>query len=141
MAAAAAAEGAAEAAEAAGPRRVASLFQHAYGSFVVELAHEVDLPALSSARAQVVGETTAAYAFSACGETLDLASLQEVWESALEDVFPYRSKGSSGLPAGGPADAVAFPQQPISRRCRGLAYRSTRRPRHPHDLGHWGNPR
>ena len=116
-AAAAAADGAAEAAEAAGPRRVASLFQHAYGSFVVELAHEVDLPALSSARAQVVGETTAAYAFSACGETLDLASLQEVWESALEDVFPYRSKGSSGLPAGGPADAVAFP----STRSRGDA--------------------
>src|SRR5699024_6916664 len=40
------------------------------------------------------GETTGAYTFAACGETLDLASLQEVWESALEDVFPYRSKDS-----------------------------------------------
>ena len=51
--------------------------------------------------------------------------------------------GGSGWPAGQPerADAAASRGTPISRRGRGLAYRSTLRPRPPHDLGHPANPR
>ena len=49
--------------------------------------------------------------------------------------------GSGGLPAVGTARRCGFPWCPISRRVRGLAYRSTPRPRPPHDLGHHGNPR
>ena len=30
---------------------------------------------------------------SAAGETLDLDAVQEAWESGIESVFPYRSKG------------------------------------------------
>ena len=43
--------------------------------------------------------------FSACGEALDMAVLQEAWEGALEDVFPYRS--STDLRSAEPADAAA----------------------------------
>ena len=38
-------------------------------------------------------------------------------------------------------DAAAGRGTLISRRCRRLAYRSTLRLRHPHDLGHHGRPR
>ena len=57
---------------------------------------------------------------------------------------------SDGLPAAGSCRRCGFPRHPISRRCRRLAYRSipygdflrgALRPRHPHDLGHHGNPR
>ena len=43
--------------------------------------------------------------FSACGEALDMAALQEAWEGALEDVFPYRS--STDLRSAEPADSAA----------------------------------
>ena len=55
-----------------------------------------------------------------------------------------------GLPAAGSCRRCGFPQHPISRRCRRLAYRSIPqgdflrgafRLRHPHDLGRRGNPR
>ena len=36
------------------------------------------------------GVTTSEYAFSACGEKIDLSELQEAWERPLEEVFPYR---------------------------------------------------
>ena len=57
---------------------------------------------------------------------------------------------SDGLPAAGSCRRCGFPQHPISRRCRRLAYRSIPqgdflrgafRLRHPHDLGRRGNPR
>ena len=54
----------------------------------------------------VLGETTEAYAFVACGETLDMAELQEAWEAKLEPVFPYRS--SANLRLTEPAGAAAF---------------------------------
>ena len=70
------------------------LFAPAYGSFLVELADGAALPAETDNLAvAVVGETTAAYAFVAAGEAIDLAGLQEAWEGAIEPVFPYRGHG------------------------------------------------
>ena len=70
------------------------LFVPAYGSFLVELADDAAVPAAGDAvRVDVLGETTEAYQFAACGETISLADLQEAWESQLEPVFPYRAEG------------------------------------------------
>ena len=70
------------------------LFAPAYGSFLVELADDAAVPAVGDAvRVDVLGETTEAYEFAACGETIPLADLQEAWESQLEPVFPYRAEG------------------------------------------------
>ena len=72
------------------------LFSLAYGSFVVELAEGVDLPASSElVSVSLLGVTTEAYALSACGETVDLSALQEAWESGIESVFPYRGEGEA----------------------------------------------
>ena len=79
----------------------ASLFEPAYGSFIVELADGAKLPEPTDALdVMVFGETTEAYEFVAAGETLDLAQLQEAWEAAIEPVFPYRQ-------AGEPVEAVS----------------------------------
>ena len=72
------------------------LFCPAYGTFIVELAEGVDVPAVSTADGAAfdviaLGETTEAYEFVAAGETIDLAALQEKWEGSLEAIFPYRS--------------------------------------------------
>ncbi|WP_139651549.1 phosphoribosylformylglycinamidine synthase [Raoultibacter phocaeensis] len=70
------------------------LFSPSYGSFLVELAADAPLPnASEGVCVGVVGTTTEAYAFSAAGETIDLAELQEAWEGKLEPVFPYRAAG------------------------------------------------
>ena len=70
-----------------------SLFDPAYGSFLVELADGVELPASTdNVSVELLGTTTDAYEFAAAGETCDLATLQEAWESGIEGVFPYRTK-------------------------------------------------
>lgn len=70
------------------------LFAPAYGSFFVELKDNEKVPATSNlVEVGEIGVTTADYAFAACGETLDLAQVQEDWEHGIESVFPYRSKG------------------------------------------------
>ncbi len=75
---------------------VASLFEPAYGSFIVELADDAQLPEpTDSLDVLVFGTTTEAYAFSTADETIDLAQLQEAWESALEPVYPYRQAGEA----------------------------------------------
>ena len=75
---------------------VDELFAPAYGSFLVELPACAELPEGSAAvRVDEVGETTDAYEFAACGEVLDLAEVQEAWESKLEPVFPYREQGEA----------------------------------------------
>lgn len=77
---------------------VDDLFAPAYGSFLVELADGVDIPApQGGATVEVIGETTTDYVFAAAGEELPLATLQETWESGIESVFPYRSKDHSIL--------------------------------------------
>ena len=73
---------------------VDDLFTPAYGSFIVELADDARLPAVSNlVEIGEIGTTTSEYVFKAAGETLDLDAVQEAWESGIESVFPYRSKG------------------------------------------------
>ena len=67
------------------------LFTLRYGSFLVELVEEMDI-------GEALGHTTEAYTFLAYGETVELATVQEAWESKLESVFPYRSKGTVDKP-------------------------------------------
>ena len=69
-----------------------SLFDLNYGAFIVELADDAELPEDGELLSVMeIGRTTEEYAFVAAGETLDMAELQEVWESGIEGVFPYRS--------------------------------------------------
>ena len=75
---------------------VASLFEPAYGSFIVELADDAQLPEpTDSLDVLVFGTTTEAYEFAAAGEVIDLTQLQEAWESAIESVYPYRQAGEA----------------------------------------------
>ena len=70
------------------------LFTLAYGSFVVELAADAEMPEASDLVSVIeLGQTTPEYTLSAFGETIDLAQLQEVWEHGIESVFPYRHRG------------------------------------------------
>ena len=76
------------------------LFTLAYGSFVIELAQDVDLSDILACCSDLVsvsllGETTGAYELVGFGETLDMQPLQEVWESGIESVFPYRGSGDT----------------------------------------------
>ena len=84
------------------------LFAHAYGSFIVELADDASLDCLPEGlKATVIGQTTEAYEFVCYDETVDLAELQECWESGIEGVFPYRTpkEEAAKLPA---VEPVAF---------------------------------
>ena len=67
------------------------LFDHAYGSFIVELADGCELPAIEGATVIELGRTTEAYELCAYDEAVDLAELQETWEHGIENVFPYRT--------------------------------------------------
>ncbi|HIY83769.1 MAG TPA: phosphoribosylformylglycinamidine synthase [Candidatus Rubneribacter avistercoris] len=67
------------------------LFEHLYGSFLVELADGAEVPRPTGADVWEIGVTTEAYRLSIWDETVDLADVQEAWEHALEDVFPYRT--------------------------------------------------
>ncbi|MGI6220934.1 MAG: phosphoribosylformylglycinamidine synthase [Coriobacteriales bacterium] len=70
------------------------LFEPAYGSFIVELAKGVELPKGDDAlQVFELGQTTESYELACSGEIIDLDTLQEAWESALESVFPYRGEG------------------------------------------------
>ncbi len=72
----------------------------AYGSFIIELADGAELPAHTDAiHVHELGTTTQAYELCMGGEVMDLAALQEKWESAIEGVFPYRTPASAELPA------------------------------------------
>ncbi len=88
-----------------------ALFCPAYGSFIVELADDAEVPALhDGVTGYVLGTTTEAYELVAGGETIDLAELQEAWEGAIESVFPYRGEGEK-------VDAIDFriAEQGVSR--------------------------
>ncbi len=58
------------------------LFDYAYGSFILELAEELDIGTL-------LGETTGRYVFEANGETVDLDAVRKAYEEKLEPVLPY----------------------------------------------------
>ena len=73
-----------------------ALFAPAYGSFLVELADDAQLPATTdNLDVVVLGTTTEDYRFVAAGEELDMAALQEAWEGAIESVYPYRQEGEA----------------------------------------------
>ena len=68
-----------------------SLFTPLYGSFIVELADDAELPAVSAGVVvEPLGTTVEGYVLETATETIDLAALQETWEGAIEGVFPYR---------------------------------------------------
>ncbi|KXB35081.1 phosphoribosylformylglycinamidine synthase [Atopobium deltae] len=86
-----------------------ALLHAAYGSFLVELSdeamgaagdevastdgHELKLPeAGEKITIAKLGMTTQSYCLKAAGSSIDLAHLQELWEGALENVYPYRSQ-------------------------------------------------
>ena len=87
------------------------LFEPMYGSIVLEMVS--DSPA-----GELLGETTKDYTYECCGETLDMAELQEIWESKLEPVYPYRKAGANvdkingrlEAPAAAPKIGVAKPK-------------------------------
>ena len=62
-----------------------SLLKPCYGAVILEL--------LDASAGEFLGTTTVDYRLTAGGEALDLAALQEIWESKLEPVFPYRRPG------------------------------------------------
>lgn len=74
-----------------------ALFEPAYGSFIVELAEGAEAPESDGqVDVEVIGTTTTTYEFAAAGETVDLGEMQDVWESAMEEIFPYRSHDGNG---------------------------------------------
>ena len=82
------------------------LFTPAYGSFIIELADNAKLPDASNlVEIGEIGTTTASYELRAAGETIDLDDVQEAWESGIESVFPYRSKGAD---AGATTETITF---------------------------------
>ena len=79
-----------------------ALFCPSYGSFLVELSDDAELPEVpAGVTASLFGTTTDAYELSVGGEKIDLAELQEAWEGAIESVFPYRAEGEK-------VEAVSF---------------------------------
>ncbi|MFC0265541.1 phosphoribosylformylglycinamidine synthase [Alloscardovia macacae] len=72
---------------------VDSLFRYAYGSYILELADGAKVPESNLYTVEELGQTTAEYTFATADESVDLAQLQEAWESGMESVFPYRTKG------------------------------------------------
>ena len=62
------------------------MFAPMYGALVLEMVS--DTPA-----GELLGETTVDYTLCCCGENLDMAQLQEIWEQKLEPVYPYRKSG------------------------------------------------
>ena len=84
------------------------LFEPAYGSLVLEIA--TGAPA-----GKLLGVTTHEYQFTACGETLDMAALQEIWEAKLEPVYPYRKAGPTVPKISGAVKAPAAPKIGVSR--------------------------
>ena len=86
------------------------LFKPCYGSFVLELADR-------ASAGEILGQTTKEYTFTAGGEVVDLAAVQEVWESRLEPVMPCRGGQNETAPVvnsdihrtHGPALGIARP--------------------------------
>ena len=87
---------------------VDELFEPAYGSLVLEIA--TGAPA-----GKLLGVTTREYQFTACGETLDSAALQEIWEAKLEPVYPYRKAGPTVEAVSGKIDPPAAPKIGVAK--------------------------
>ena len=75
---------------------VESLFTPLYGSFIVELAEDAELPEVADGVVvEPLGTTVEGYVIDTGSEVIDLAELQEAWESGIEGVFAYRSAGET----------------------------------------------
>ena len=72
---------------------IESLFEPMYGSFIVEVEDAAALDALAadSFVIEPLGTTVEGYVLETATEQIDLAELQEAWESGIEGVFPYRT--------------------------------------------------
>ena len=71
---------------------VESLFTPLYGSFIVELAEDAELPEVADGVVvEPLGTTVEGYVIDTGSEVIELAELQEAWESGIEGVFAYRS--------------------------------------------------
>ena len=81
-------------------KSTAEMFAPMYGSIVLEMVS--DSPA-----GELLGETTKEYTFECCGEKMDMAELQEIWEAKLEPVYPYRKAGANVEPINGKLAAPA----------------------------------
>ena len=84
------------------------MFEPAYGSLVLEIA--TGAPA-----GKLLGVTVRDYTFTACGETLDSAALQEIWEAKLEPVYPYRAAGPEVEAVSGRIDPPAAPKIGVAK--------------------------
>ena len=84
------------------------MFEPMYGSIVLEMVS--DSPA-----GEILGETTKEYVFEACGEKLDMAELQEIWEKKLEPVYPYRKAGPTVEKINGSLTAPAAPKIGVAK--------------------------
>ncbi len=75
---------------------VESLFTPLYGSFIVELAEDAELPEVADGVVvEPLGTTVEGYVIDTGSEVIELAELQEAWESGIEGVFAYRSAGET----------------------------------------------
>ena len=86
----------------------AQMFAPMYGAMVVEMVS--DAPA-----GELLGVTTRDYVLESCGEKLDMAELQEIWESKLEPVYPYRDAGPSVEKLSGSLKAPAAPKIGVAK--------------------------
>ena len=84
------------------------MFAPMYGALVLEIA--TGAPA-----GEILGKTTRTYTFKACGETLEMAQLQELWESKLEPVYPYRKSGPAVEALSGSLTAPAAPKVGVAK--------------------------
>ena len=75
---------------------VESLFTPLYGSFIVELAEDAELPEVADGVVvEPLGTTVEGYVIDTGSEVIELSELQEAWESGIEGVFAYRSAGET----------------------------------------------
>ena len=84
------------------------MFAPMYGAMILEMVS--DAPA-----GELLGVTTREYEFKACGDTLDMAELQEIWESKLEPVYPYRKAGAEVEKISGGLTAPAAPKIGVAK--------------------------
>ncbi len=84
------------------------MFAPMYGSLILEMASDAPV-------GEILGETTKEYMFESCGETLDMAQLQELWEAKLEPVYPYRRAGSAVEKINGSLKAPAAPKIGVAK--------------------------
>ena len=76
-----------------------ALFAPAYGTFVVELAPDAELPeAPDGVLTGVIATTTEDRAIAIGDDRVELGALREAWERPLEGVFPYRTAADEALP-------------------------------------------